>query len=392
MSAIEKTYHRLFLPITERLGVHTSISNLYKSYRKLSSEKYRDEKKLQVLASLCVKSDYIRERTLAKMRRDNKKVKKIAQFTRPELTTGDFDSETVFPWATDHLPNSIQDNDKAQNKVFCGMAALSTLDAISQSNTDQVYIIDINPSQLYYFKSIHDLVLESKTRAEFISKLIGKEKNQVSKVLYEADQISPDLHGISYRDINKEDKIREIEDQFWRCENIKNKFVFTGCSGTELRKYTPIEDSKGIKGVEFENLGQKTLGRSNITIGLSFIIPHHSIIEQPHTLAPLFKQNGFLSSEESYLALRSTLKNADLDYILSPITADLIHSIVDGYDGQKVRFWLSNVVDKSFLKRDYSKVVNTLIYYQLNDDYQVEVFEAVNSCGGERLLNSITTI
>jgi len=263
---------------------------------------------------------------------------------------GEIDYSSIYP-CSDDVFKLKEDYERPQ--LFLGIGNLTSLDIVSNLNPEILFFVDVNASQLKYIELIIKLILKCKNRAEFLSFLFGKKLVEISKVLKEAD-IEKDLLS--------------VEDKFWRCVDRRRS---VNEMHDELLKYEIIEEDGVCKGI-LSNFGTNVFGR--IRVIPTFILNDEKQIKsirEPFDEFPIYRKNGFLSSESKYKRLQNVLSDKPYVLIHGQLSSDLIFIIANEFRYHKIYLWLSNLLSFFRPPSDIYRLIVRILHLRLEHNITI---------------------
>lgn len=290
---------------------------------------------------------------------------KNTKFNFPDLKFIEFkmraddkvDCSTIYPCSDDVF--KIRGNfDTPQ--LFLGIANLTSLDVISNLEPNILFFADLNKAQLKYLEFIINLIEKSETRTEFLSKLFGKKNIEVSKILEKADEFKEDLSF--------------IEDEFWKCRDEKKHI---NEMHKEFLDYQIIKENGVYKGIIHKKIGTNVFGKLRAVTTFILNDKNQIKIPKPFGVFPIYKDKGFLSSENKYKHLRNILLDKPYIMINTSLSADLISAISNGFKYYKIVLWLSNILNQCFLSKDTYKLIDRILFLKFfsSEYHKINILE-----------------
>jgi len=257
-------------------------------------------------------------------------------------TESRIDYSTIYPCSDDVY--EIEEDFK-NSRLFLGIGNLASLDIISNTESDILFFVDINKAQLKYLEFIINLIKESTDRAEFLSQLFGKERAEVSRVIERVDKSKKD---ISF-----------IENEFWKCSDRKQ---YINNMHKEFLDYQIIKQDGTYRGLVHKEIGTNVFGKLKVVT--TFILNDKNQINElnPFSVFPIYKDKGFISSEDRYKHLRNILVNKPFILINEPLSADLISAISNEFRYHEILLWLSNILNPYFLSKNTYRLINKILF------------------------------
>ena len=118
--------------------------------------------------------------------------------------------------------------------------------------------------------------------------------------------------------------------------------------------------------------------RYGLSVFSNFKVPHAN--DSSYTsIYPLYREDGFLSSEQNYNNLKKILETQSVNYFLNSMNSDLVSKIVSHYDEHKHVIYLSNAFTRGWMGDDFKGMKKLLIYLQLRNDYHLDVYTRKNN-------------
>lgn len=285
---------------------------------------------------------------------------------------------TIYPTSSDAIPIQINQNTKDQC-IFAGIANVNSLDVLANLQPSKIVFTDINFAQAKYLQFLIELIINSEDRAEFLSNLLDKERSELYDILV----------TIQNQDIDKlsnEEKVK-LENEFWSCLNSRSRNYKSSDHETlysEFLTYNTVSEEDGtIKGIVFENMGKNALinekSPSDVDIMTTFLIDDVDSIQSrpsrngrynPH---PIYRQGGFLGSEQAYQQLRTNLTEKPYIIFHNTMDSNLIYTIVKSYQNEQIVVWLSNLFAGAFESAETKSMVDTIAL--LDSKYDILAIE-----------------
>jgi hypothetical protein len=268
------------------------------------------------------------------------------------------DCSSIYPGSDDLF--SVYKNVSLPH-VFLGVGNVSSLDVASNLSPEVLFFVDLNKQQLEYLDLIINLIINSKDRAEFLANLFSKKETDISLVLRKADR-------------NKDDKI-SIENEFWRCAD-KEK-IYVNNIHKEFLNYELIKEKGLYRGAMHKKIGTNVMGKLRAIT--TFVLRDKSQvnISGNYSLFAIYRENGFLSSEERYGNLKNVLLTKPYVLIDAPLSAELLSNVCIKFKHHRVVLWLSNILSPYFLSASTRKLINRIIFFLFfsSEYYEIDILE-----------------
>jgi len=257
-------------------------------------------------------------------------------------TENKIDYSTIYPCSDDIF--EIEEDSK-NSRLFLGVGNLASLDIISNREPDIMFFIDINKAQLKYLEFIINLIKKFAVRAEFLSQLFGKEYTEVSRILEKMNR-------------SKEDPCF-MENEFWKCSDKKQ---YADNMHKEFLDYQAIKQNGIFKGAVHKKIGTDVFGKPKVVTTFVLNDKNQINISKPFSVFPIYRDKGFLSSENRYKHLRNILLNKPFILINEPLSADLISAVSNEFRYHEILLWLSNILNPYFLSKNTYKLIDKILF------------------------------